>query len=71
MELGSLDVWMIVAGALVLLMTPGLAFFYGGLTQAKSSVNMMMMSFAAMGLVALVWALWGSSVAAGNSAIHR
>lgn len=67
MELGSLDVWMIVAGALVLLMTPGLAFFYGGLTQAKSSVNMMMMSFAAMGLVALVWALWGSSVAAGDS----
>ncbi|MDO5492039.1 MAG: ammonium transporter [Nesterenkonia sp.] len=67
MELGALDVWLIVAGALVLLMTPGLAFFYGGLTQAKASVNMMMMSFSAMGLVAIVWALWGASVAEGDS----
>lgn len=67
MELASLDVWMIVASALVLLMTPGLAFFYGGLSQAKSSVNMMMMSFAAIGLVAVVWALWGFSMAEGDS----
>jgi Amt family ammonium transporter len=67
MELGSLDVWVIVAGALVLLMTPGLAFFYGGLSQAKSSVNMMMMSFAAMGIVGVVWALWGSGIAGGSS----
>ncbi|GAB3178955.1 ammonium transporter [Nesterenkonia halophila] len=67
MELTSLDVWVIVASALVLLMTPGLAFFYGGLSQVKSSVNMMMMSFAAIGLVAVVWALWGSAVAGGES----
>ena len=55
--------WVIVAGALVLFMTPGLALFYGGLSQTKSAVNMMMMSFAAMGLVALTWALWGSAIA--------
>ncbi|NLS10069.1 ammonium transporter [Nesterenkonia sp. MY13] len=60
-------VWLIVAGALVLFMTPGLALFYGGLSKAKSAVNMMMMSFAAMGLVALVWALWGDSMAFGES----
>ncbi|MGJ9405134.1 ammonium transporter [Nesterenkonia aurantiaca] len=67
MELGSLDVWVLVASGLVLLMTPGLAFFYGGLSQAKSAINMMMMSFAAMGLVAVVWALWGSAIAGGES----
>ena len=60
-------VWVIVAGALVLFMTPGLALFYGGLTQTKSAVNMMMMSFAAMGLVALTWALWGNAVAGADA----
>ncbi|GAB3193591.1 ammonium transporter [Nesterenkonia suensis] len=56
-------IWVIVAGALVLFMTPGLALFYGGLSQTRSAVNMMMMSFAAMGLVALTWALWGNAIA--------
>lgn len=60
-------VWVIVAGALVLFMTPGLALFYGGLSQTKSAVNMMMMSFAAMGLVALTWALWGNAIAGADA----
>lgn len=59
--------WLVVATALVLFMTPGLALFYGGLSQTKSAVNMMMMSFAAIGLVAIVWALWGDGLAFGDS----
>ena len=43
--------WMLISAALVLLMTPGLAFFYGGMVRAKSVLNMMMMSFGAMGVV--------------------
>lgn len=57
--------WMLAASALVLLMTPGLAFFYGGLVRMKSVLNMMMMSFGAMGVVAVVWALWGYGIAFG------
>ncbi len=57
--------WMITATSLVLLMTPGLAFFYGGMVRGKSVLNMMMMSFAAMGLVGLIWVLWGYSGAFG------
>lgn len=60
-------IWVVVAGALVLFMTPGLALFYGGLTQTKSAVNMMMMSFAAMGLVAITWTLWGDAISFGSS----
>ena len=65
----SLDVWVIVAGAFVLLMTPGLAFFYGGLSRTKSSLNMMMMSFASIGIVGVVWVLWGFSVAEGEPSV--
>jgi Amt family ammonium transporter len=57
--------WMLAASALVLLMTPGLAFFYGGLVRMKSVLNIMMMSFGAMGVVAVVWALWGYGLAFG------
>ena len=59
---------MLVATALVLLMTPALAFFYGGLVRAKNSLNTMMMSFISMGFVAVAWALVGYSLAftAGN-----
>lgn len=53
--------WMITAASLVLLMTPGLAFFYGGMVRGKSVLNMMMMSFGAMGLVGLIWVLYGYS----------
>ncbi len=57
--------WMLVAAALVLLMTPGLAFFYGGLVRAKNALNTMMMSFAAIAAVGLTWALLGYSLAFG------
>ena len=57
--------WMLTASALVLLMTPGLAFFYGGMVRGKSVLNMMMMSFGAMGVVGVVWVLWGYSGAFG------
>jgi Amt family ammonium transporter len=63
------EVWTVVAAALVLLMTPGLAFFYGGMTRAKAALNMMMMSFVSIGFVAVVWALWGSSMATAPDAI--
>ena len=58
--------WMLTSSALVLLMTPGVAFFYGGMVRGKSVLNMMMMSFGAMGVVGLVWVLWGYSGAFGS-----
>ena len=59
--------FMILAASLVLLMTPGLAFFYGGMTRSKSVLNMMMMSFGAMGLVGLIYVLWGYSATFGTN----
>lgn len=59
--------WVLVSAALVLLMTPGLAFFYGGMVRSKSVLNMMMMSFAAMGIVGVLWILVGYSMAFGDS----
>ena len=59
--------WMLVATAFVLMMTtPGLALFYGGMTRAKSVLNMMMMSFVAMGVVGIIWMLWGWSMSFGG-----
>ena len=58
--------WMLVSTALVLLMTPALAFFYGGLVRQKNVLNTMMMSFGALGFVTLVWALLGYSIAYGS-----
>jgi Amt family ammonium transporter len=55
--------WMLVATALVLLMTPALAFFYGGLVRSKHTLNAMMMSFIALGFVGVLWALVGYSLA--------
>ena len=49
--------WMLVSTALVLLMTPALAFFYGGLVRSKNALNTMMMSFVALGFVGVVWAI--------------
>ena len=63
------QVWVMVSAALVLLMTPGLAFFYGGLSRARSAINMMMMSFGAMGLVAVAWVLWGYSMSGGGTSL--
>jgi ammonium transporter, Amt family len=57
--------WMLVATALVLLMTPALALFYGGLVRSKNSLNTMMMSFASLGFVGIGWALAGYSLAFG------
>jgi Amt family ammonium transporter len=58
--------WMLASSALVLLMTPGLAFFYGGMVRAKSVLNMLMMSISAMGLVTVLWTLYGYSLAFGT-----
>jgi Amt family ammonium transporter len=58
--------WMLMSSSLVLLMTPGLAFFYGGMVRGKSVLNMMMMSFGAMGVVGLIWVLWGYSGTFGS-----
>ena len=55
--------WMLVSTALVLLMTPALAFFYGGLVRPKNALNTMMMSFVALGVVAMSWAVLGYSLA--------
>jgi Amt family ammonium transporter len=55
--------FLLIAAALVLLMTPGLAFFYGGLVKAKSVISMMMMSFGAIGLIGVLWAIYGYAIA--------
>jgi len=60
--------WSIAATALVIFMTPGVAFFYGGLVKAKSVVSMMMMSFGAMGLIAVLWILYGFNMSLGGDA---
>lgn len=65
----SATAFMIICAALVLLMTPGLALFYGGMTRAKSVLNMMMMSFGSMGVVGVVYVLWGYSMSFGGSDI--
>ncbi|HIN37832.1 MAG TPA: ammonium transporter [Dehalococcoidia bacterium] len=57
--------WVLTASALVLLMTPGLAFFYGGLVRKKNIVSTIMYSFVTIGLVGIVWVLWGYSLAFG------
>ena len=59
--------WMMTATALVLLMTPGLALFYGGMVRSKSVLNMMMMSFGSIGLVGVLWVLYGYSMTFGTS----
>ena len=58
--------WMLISAALVLLMTPGLAFFYGGMVRARGVLNMIMMSISAMGLVTVLWVLYGYSIAFGE-----
>jgi ammonium transporter, Amt family len=66
MDTGSIA-WGITASALVLFMTPGVALFYGGLVKAKSVVSMMMMSFGALGLITVLWILYGFSMSAVES----
>ena len=61
--------WMLVSSALVLLMTPGLAFFYGGLVRSRNVLNTMMMSLILMALVGVTWTLWGYSLAFAPNAV--
>ena len=65
----SATAFVLICASLVLLMTPGLALFYGGMTRAKSVLNMMMMSFGAMGVVGVIYVLWGYSMSFGGSNI--
>jgi len=60
--------WMLASTALVLLMTPGLAFFYGGMVRTKSVLNMMMMSFITIGIVSILWVIYGFELAFGYKA---
>ncbi|MEL4358260.1 MULTISPECIES: ammonium transporter [unclassified Luteococcus] len=59
--------WVLISASLVLLMTPALAFFYGGMVRSKGVLNMIMMSVVSMGIVGVLWVLFGFSVAFGNS----
>ncbi|MDI3406097.1 ammonium transporter [Streptomyces cavernicola] len=58
--------FMLICSALVMLMTPALAFFYGGMVRVKSTLNMLMMSFISLGIVTILWVLYGFSVAFGT-----
>jgi Amt family ammonium transporter len=67
-EIVGADVaWVLVASALVMLMVPGLALFYGGMVQGKNVLSTLMHSFGALAVVTVVWALWGYSLAFGES----
>ncbi|MDP4271952.1 MAG: ammonia channel protein, partial [Bacteroidota bacterium] len=59
--------WILIASALVLLMTPGLAFFYGGMVRYKNLVSTLLQSFFALGLVSVLWVVVGFSLAFGDS----
>ncbi|MGW2820867.1 ammonium transporter [Streptomyces sp. NPDC001443] len=58
--------FMLICSALVMLMTPGLAFFYGGMVRVKSTLNMLMMSFISLGIITILWVLYGFSAAFGT-----
>ncbi len=59
--------WVLVSAALVLFMTPGLAFFYGGMVRSKNVLGMLMQNIFAMGLITILWATVGFSLAFGGS----
>lgn len=61
--------WMLTSASLVFLMTPGVAFFYGGMVRAKAVLNMLMLSAAALSVTAVVWTLWGWSIAYAGTSI--
>lgn len=58
--------WLLMSAALVLLMTPGLAFFYGGMVRKKNVISTMLQSFVCMGLVTIIWVIFGFSLAFGE-----
>ena len=61
--------WMLTSASLVLLMTPALALFYGGMAGRRQALNMMMMSFGTLGVVTVVYILWGWSMSYGDRSI--
>ena len=67
--MGTIDTgntaWIMVSTALVMLMTPGLAFFYGGMVRRKNALSTIMMSFMTLGLIGVLWVLYGYSLAFG------
>ena len=65
MELTPSSIWIVTSAALVLFMTPGLAFFYGGLVKAKSVVSMIMLSFGSIALISVLWILYGYQMYTG------
>ena len=68
MEVNAGDTaWVLTASALVLFMTPGLAFFYGGMVRGKNVLGMLMQNFFAMGLIGVLWAVVGFSLAFGDA----
>lgn len=58
--------WMITSSVLVLLMTPGVSFFYGGMVRAKNIISTMLQSFIAMGIISIIWVIFGFSLAFGD-----
>ena len=64
---GGDTAWVLTSAALVLLMTPGLAFFYGGMVRAKSVINMMLMSLITIAVVSILWVVYGYAVTFGDS----
>lgn len=68
METGN-AAWILVSASLVFLMTPALALFYGGMSRQKSVLNMMMMSFGALGVVSVLYVLWGWSMSYGTQSL--
>ena len=64
---GGATAWVLVSAALVAFMTPGLAFFYGGMVRSKNVLGMLMQNFVAMGIISVLWALVGFSLAFGGS----
>ena len=66
-ELGA-DGWLLISAALVLFMTPGLAFFYGGMDRSRNVLNMLMMNFWCLLIIPIVWVVIGYSIAYGDTA---
>jgi Amt family ammonium transporter len=64
---GADTAWMLMASALVLLMTPGLAFFYGGMVRYKNLVSTLLQSFITLGIISVIWIVVGFSLAFGDS----
>ena len=71
--MGQLDsgnaAWILTSASLVFLMTPGVAFFYGGMVRAKAVLNMMIMEAAALSVTMIMWVLWGWSIAYAGSSV--